>query len=80
MSRAVGWLLRGDLERSLSYHPLAPLVLISALVGVVWALGWRFRGWRVPRTTWVSAGSVVFGVLLVAVWVTRLVNGTLPPV
>ncbi len=80
MSRAVGWLLRGDLERSFSYHPLAPLVLIAALVGVVWALGWRFRGWRVPRTTWVSAGSVVFGVLLVAVWVTRLVTGTLPPV
>ena len=80
MSRAVGWLLRGDLERSVGYHPLAPLVLTIGLVAVVWALGWRFGGWKVPRTTLVSAGSVVFGVLLVAVWVARLLNGTLPPV
>ena len=80
MSRAIAWLLRGDLERSLAYHPLAPIVLAIALAGSVWALGRRFKGWRAPAAALVNLGLVGLAALLVATWVTRLITGTLPPV
>jgi len=80
MSRAVAWLMRGDLERSLAYHPLAPVVLAIALAGSVWALGRRLRGWRAPPAALVNVGLVGLATLLVATWVTRLITGTLPPV
>lgn len=80
MSRAIAWMFRGDLERSVTYHPLAPLVLVIGLVAVVWALGRRLRGWKRPRTALLNGALLVFGALLVAVWLTRLASGTLPPV
>lgn len=80
MSRALAWLVRGDLETSLAYHPLAPLILMVGLVAVVWALGRRYGGWKAPRTAWINSGLVGLAVLLMAVWVTRFMTGTLPPV
>lgn len=80
MSRAIAWMFRGDLQQSVAYHPLAPLVVIIAAIGVVWALGRRFRGWRRPRTAALNSGLVVLAVLLMAVWLARLASGTLPPV
>ena len=80
MSRAIAWMFRGDLERSVGYHPLGPLVVIISVVAVVWALGRRFRGWRTPRTAVLNGGLVVLAVLLMTVWIVRLTSGTLPPV
>lgn len=80
MSRAIAWMFRGDLERSVSYHPLAPLVVIIIVAAVVWALGRRFRGWRTPRAVVINGGLVVLAVLLLTVWIARLASGTLPPV
>ena len=80
MSRAIAWMFRGDLERSVGYHPLAPLVVIFGVVALVWALGRRFGGWKTPRTALINAGLIVFAALLIAVWLARLANGTLPPV
>jgi uncharacterized membrane protein YkvI len=80
MSRAIAWMFRGDLERSVGYHPLAPLVVIISVVAVVWAVGRRFRGWEKPRTAVLNGGLMVLAVLLMAVWIARLASGTLPPV
>ena len=80
MSRAIAWMFRGDLERSVGYHPLAPLVVIIGVVAVVWALGRRLRGWRRPRPAVLNRGLVVLAALLMEVWISRLASGTLPPV
>jgi hypothetical protein len=80
MSRAIAWMFRGELERSVGYHPLAPLVVVISIVAVVWALGRRFRGWRTPRTAVLNGGLIVLAALLIAVWIARLASGTLPPV
>jgi hypothetical protein len=80
MSRAIAWMFRGDLERSVGYHPLGPLVVVISVVAVGWALGRRFRGWSTPRTALLNGGLVVLAVLLMAVWLARLASGTLPPV
>lgn len=80
MSRAIAWMFRGDLERSVGYHPLAPLVVGIGMVALVWALGRRLRGWNRPRTALINGALLVFGALLLAVWLTRLASGTLPPV
>jgi hypothetical protein len=80
MSRAIAWMMRGDLERSLAYHPLAPLVVIIVVIGVVWAIGRRLRGWDRPPAAVLNGGLVVLAALLMAVWIARLVSGNLPPV
>jgi hypothetical protein len=80
MSRAIAWIFRGDLERSVGYHPLAPLVAMIGVIAVVWALGRRLRGWRRPSTAVLNSGLVVLAALLMAVWIARLASGTLPPV
>ena len=80
MSRAIAWMFRGDLERSVGYHPLAPLVVIIGVTAVVWAIGRRLRGWAGPRSAVLNGGLVALAALLMVVWITRLVSGTLPPV
>ena len=80
MSRAIAWLLRGDWDRAIEYHPLAPVVLGMGLVAVVWALGKRFGGWKAPRVTLVNRGLTGLAALLVLTWVARFATGNLPPV
>lgn len=80
MSRAMAFLLRGDIDRSMGYHPLAPLVLTMGLIAVIWTLGRRFWGWKPPRAALINGGMMVFAVLLILVWLARFINGTLPPV
>jgi uncharacterized protein DUF2752 len=80
MSRAIAWMFRGDLERSVGYHPLAPLVVMISVVAVVWALGRRLRGWKSPPQALLTGGLIVLAALLMAVWIARLASGTLPPV
>jgi Mg/Co/Ni transporter MgtE len=80
MSRAIAWIFRGDIERAVGYHPLAPLVVMIVVTAVLWALGRRLRGWRRPSTAVLNSGLVVLAALLMAVWIARLASGTLPPV
>lgn len=78
LSRAFSWMIRGDLTRALTYHPMAPLIALQA--GAIW--GWwmlRRRGVEIDQR-WLDVGLVVTGALLVGVWVLRLASGTLPPV
>jgi hypothetical protein len=80
MTRALSWLVRGDLTTALGYHPLAPVVAIAGLGLMAWWIGRRLRGWRTPPIRFVNAGLISFGVLLVTTWVVRIGTGTLPPV
>lgn len=80
MSRALAWLLRGDMERAVIYHPLAPIVMLIGLLAVGWALGRRLRGWKAPSAILTNSAVIGLGLLLMTVWVARLVTGNLPPV
>lgn len=80
MSRAMAWLLRGDVERATVYHPLAPIVLVLGLLAVGWALGRRTWGWKAASPTLTSGVLIGLAVLLMGVWVARLMTGSLPPV
>ena len=80
MTRAIAWLLRGDVSTAVTYHPLAPLVIGLFVVGTAWAVGRRLRGWSAPRSGLINGGMVGVAALFVGVWVTRLVSGSLPPV
>jgi hypothetical protein len=80
MTRALAWLLRGDISRSFGYHPLALPAAIGTIGAVLWYAGRRWRGWDAPPTRLTNSVLISFGVLLVVVWVVRLASGTLPPV
>ena len=78
MTRAVAALLQGDLGAAWRFHPLAPFVALEALV--VWGWwGWTalVRRIRINEeiVLWLLVGN---SALLVAVWVVRLVSGSLP--
>ena len=80
MTRAVAWLLRGDIGTALTYHPLAPLVIALIVVATGWAMGRRVRRWSAPRPGLINGGLIGLAALFVSVWVARLVSGSLPPV
>jgi len=80
MSRAMAWLFRGDMERAVVYHPLAPILLAFGLLAATWALGRRLWGWKPPSQAMTSGALIGLAALLVTVWVARLVTGNLPPV
>lgn len=80
MSRAISWLVRGDIGTSFRYHPLAPFLVTMVVVGAIWALGRMRRGWKRPPIAMVNFGLIGFGVLLIVVWAVRILSGTLPPV
>jgi Protein of unknown function (DUF2752) len=81
MTRAVAWMVHGDLHQSLRYHPLAPVLLIEAALGAVF-LWYRHRAKKtqgsaplLPQT--LLRGLIVVNALLVlAVWVIRLKSGS----
>jgi hypothetical protein len=89
MTRAVGWLVHGDLHQSLRYHPLAPLLLLEGLV-VAALLLYRHRIQRDdPQSTtaravdrpWTERGAwraalVANALLVLLVWVIRLTSGS----
>ena len=82
MTRAVGWLLRGDVPASLRYHPLGGLTLALLFGTWVYGMGVAVRGWSVSirAAVWVA---IAFEALLIAVWLFRLTvwagQGGLPP-
>ena len=80
MTRAFGYLARGDLASALRYHPLVILIAIQAMAGWVWFV-LRSRGKvRQLSARFTSAILVGTGVSLIAVWLLRLYLGALPPV
>lgn len=80
MTRAVGYLARGDISSALSYHPLVMLVVLQAVAGWVW-FALRTQGRARPVSHQVTSAILVgTAVSLIAVWLLRLALGTLPPV
>lgn len=80
MTRAAGYLLRGDFTTALNYHPLVPLVSAAALGGWVWFV-LRSRGLVQPLSNRVlNVVLIAIAVGLMAVWIVRLTTGSLPPV
>jgi hypothetical protein len=80
LTRGVARFVRGDLASSISFHPMAWLVLlVAALAWVAWfgrRIGWWT--WRSPTVeNWTVAG-LFFG--LVVTWAVRAFLGTLPPI
>jgi hypothetical protein len=80
LTRALAYLVRGDLGQTVFYHPLAPLLALGLAVAAVWWWGYRYRRWRPIPLPLVNAALISTGVALVAVWVGRMMSGTLPPV
>jgi hypothetical protein len=78
MTRAFAHLAKGEWSAAVRDHPLAPL--LAAEIGAAW-LAWGLvdagllRRPRVARPDLVAIGHVA---VLVAVWLGRLVTGTLP--
>ena len=81
MTRAFGWLARGDFDRAVRFHPLAPVLLVEAVVvATLWAMLRRNPrnnpAWS-PR--WVTAGRALIvanAVLALVVWAIRLKSGS----
>jgi Protein of unknown function (DUF2752) len=80
MTRAASLLIRGDVGGAIGYHPLIPLIAILAIGGWTWFLLVRSGRARPPTSQTVNAMLITTGVLLVAVWLARLVSGSLPSV
>ena len=80
MTRAASYLVRGDWELALRYHPLVPLTALAAFAAWGWLL-LRVSGKARPLSSrtlnLILIGS---GVALLGVWVARLLAGALPPV
>jgi hypothetical protein len=80
MTRAVGFLARGNLSAALTYHPLVILISIQAIAGWSWLILRRSERVKPMPTRLVNAILIGTAVSLFAVWGLRAVAGTLPPV
>lgn len=80
LTRGVARFVRGDIESSVVFHPMAWVVfLVVALAWLAW-LGRRAGWWKwrsKAAEKWVLAALFVG---LVATWAVRAVLGTLPPI
>lgn len=80
MTRAIGYMARGDLASALTFHPLMILISIQGIAGWGW-LVLRSRDRVKPLSNrLVSAILIGTAVSLFTVWVLRALAGTLPPV
>lgn len=80
MTRAAGYLIRGDFTAAMTYHPLVPFVVAQLTVGWVWFIANKLGVVKAPPTravTWVLAAT---SAALLSLWVIRLALGSLPPV
>ncbi|MBA3361797.1 MAG: DUF2752 domain-containing protein [Acidimicrobiia bacterium] len=80
MTRAAGRLLRGDMAGAIDYHPLVLLLLVLAVAGGVWYVGYRRQRWRPLSSQRLNLGLVAVGAAFLSVWLARLASGTLPVV
>ena len=81
MTRALGWLVHGDLHQSMRYHPLAPLLVIQgALLGGFWLYQRRTRhdqpALSVRSAPIMRTLMVANALLVLLVWVIRLKLGS----
>ena len=78
MTRAVGWLVHGDLHQSWRYHPLAPVLLLEGAVVAAFLLYRHSRQRDEPG--WVAsilrAALVANALLVLVVWAIRLKSGS----
>ncbi len=80
MTRAAGQLLRGDFASAIAYHPLVPAIALLAAVAWAWFV-LRRTGRIQPMSNRMLNGVLIATLIaLIAVWVTRLAMGSLPPV
>jgi len=80
MTRAASALIRGDFDAAMTLHPLVPLVGLQLAIGWVWYLLTRSGRAQPLSSRTVNAILIGTGLVVLAVWVTRLLSGTLPPV
>lgn len=80
MTRAVGYLLRGEMTEAIAMHPLAPFVVAEVVVAWGWFLLRRLGLVKPMPAPALPLILTVSGISLVLVWVIRLLAGTLPPV
>jgi hypothetical protein len=80
MTRAASALIRGDFDAAMTLHPLVPLVALQLAIGWVWYLLTRTGRTQPLSSRTVNAILIGTGLVLLGVWVTRLLSGTLPPV
>lgn len=80
MTRAASSLIRGDFDGALAYHPLVLVVGLQLIGGWVWYLLRRSGRVQAMSNRTLNVILISTGLVLVAVWVSRLLTGTLPPV
>ena len=80
MTRAAGYLLRGDLASAVTMHPLVFLIGIQAIAGWGWLVLRRNGRVQALSSRLVTAILVGTAVSLFAVWILRAWVGLLPPV
>jgi hypothetical protein len=80
MTRAAGYLIRGDLASALRYHPLVILVAVQALAGWGWWILRRNDTVKPLSTRITNAILIGTGASLLVVWLLRMLAGSLPPV
>ncbi len=80
MTRAASHLIRGDLGLALRYHPLVPMTALALVAGWGWYV-LRLTG-SVRPLSQRTLNLILIGssVALLAVWLARLLTGTLPSV
>lgn len=76
LTRALAFLVRGDLASMWAMHPLAPLFAIDAVA--VAALLWVARSGRALKPHWIALWAGIHVPLLLGIWMWRAVIGTLP--
>jgi len=75
LTRALAYLMRGDISSMWHMHPLAPLFALDAIVAV--ALVWVARSFAV-KPKWIAVWAALHVPLLLGVWFVRALSGTLP--
>lgn len=75
LTRAMSYLVRGDLSAMWQMHPLAPLFAVDALV--IAGLVWLARSVKV-RPRWLALWAALHVPLLLGVWIFRALTGALP--
>lgn len=80
MTRAMGFLARGEFSLALRLHPLVFLVAIQAIAGWLWLLLRRSEKVKPLSTRYINAILVGTAISLFVVWALRAAAGSLPPV
>lgn len=80
MTRAAGYLIRGDIGAAFTYHPLVPLITFQIAAGWTWYMLRRTGKVRPMKQRTLNLTLIGTAVAFLAVWAVRFATGTLPPV